>query len=199
MKVDDLFYIVVRDKAQNPYYLKPDKNAASRDYYFPRRLVGVEPLRFLSSTNEKDKKNNTDRTISSVLMDGLGMVVDTNTKNLLSATDVKGLAYVAAIFIDNLGSWHEEYWYLNFFDNLDCWDREKSILEEDEDDEVLRYSFDENIMSEAVIKDRKIFRMAGSTMDYIFMHKDLVKLLEGAAITGVKFLKVSTFNEGDQY
>lgn len=36
-----------------------------------------------------------------------------------------------SVFIDDRGHWHEDYWFLIFPTQFDCWDREESDYEEE--------------------------------------------------------------------
>jgi len=197
--LNDSYYICMRDKADGGYYLKADASTSSRNYYFPKKVEGQSPLIFKSSTSEKDKRNKIERKVTEVLFDGVGMIVSNKVKEILSIYSVDGLHFFPAIFIDDKDKWHENFWYLNFYKNFDCWDRNKSVLEEDEDNDVLKYYLDESDFMDVGPENRKIFRMGGATMDYIFACDEVVKDIERNDISGIKFYKVSDFEEGNQY
>jgi len=104
-----------------------------------------------------------------------------------------------SVFVDKRKKWHEDYWYLCFTQQLDCWDRDASEYEDEplemggfELYSVYSYSLDEQVLDRIPLQNRQIFKM-GSTQDgYIFCHKSLAHLFRGTDC-GVELVAVPAY------
>ncbi len=118
-----------------------------------------------------------------------------------------------SVYIDDDNNWHEDYWFLNFYEELHCLDKKKSKIltidysdeedddldEEDDDLEVVEYRLDSRILGGIPEEKRLMFKIGGTNIDYIFIHQKLVDIFMKRKFTGIRFLPVSTFKEGDQF
>ena len=204
-KYDHEYYIVRTFYTSTQFQLKPTKNTSFRKFRY-KRLTGGEPLFFINGFKERDARLGDKRTVTDIMLDGSSFVVTSPIKSFLDQFEIDSMQLYPAIVIDDDDVWHENYWYLNFYGNLDCWDREKSDYKyeddedpEDSDAEIKQYSLNAGILDAIPEERRLLFRMGRATKAYVFAHKRIVKHFLENAYSGVRFFKVAEFREGDQH
>ncbi len=72
-----------------------------------------------------------------------------------------------AVYIDDENNWHDNYWFLNFYEELDCWDRKLSVIGEDDDEHesaVYQYYLDAKILDGIPEEKRLLFIMGGQML-----------------------------------
>ena len=202
MNYNEQYYIAEQPPGDDQIYLKPDKRTANRGYHYKQLPQGDNPLFFMNGYREKD---NNRWPIPHILMDGGDLIVIDDIRNELKKYDIDGMQLYPAVYIDDHDKWHENYWFLNFYQELDCWDRERSIYHRDIDvdpdsyAEVDKYYLDEKILDPIPEERRLMFRVGDTSMGHIFIHQKIVDFIIKNKFTGVRFFKVSDFKEGDQY
>ncbi len=201
---EEYFIILENDK---PCYPTLAAKGSTSDRPYGRRELsrGGPPLMFIDGFRDEHLRDGVREVLTDVLFDGANMVVTSKIKNGLEQFDIDGLQYYPAIYIDNAGTWHEDYWYLNFYKRIDCWDRKLSAYDSDFDEsdphnfaDVDKYSLDADKLAKIPEKKRIMFKMGRSTGQYIFAHKKVAKFLLLEQIPSMKLFKVSEFEEGDQ-
>ena len=201
---DNEYYVVETYYNSTQFFISPDESTADRNYRF-ERLTGYVPLRFHNGFKERDARTGDKRKVSDIMLDGSSFVVTDEIKKFLEQFEINGLQLYPAIVIDDQDTWHEHYWYLNFFESLDCWDRnlsEYEYIDEDDPDclaDVDHYVLDETVLSAIPEEQRLIFKMGGVSLPYVFVHKSIAKYLLENAYTGIRLFKVADFTEGDQH
>ncbi len=142
-----------------------------------------------------------------MLFDGTSLLISDSLREKLKFYDISGLQIYPAVYIDDDQHWHEDRWFMNFYQEVDCFDRKLSTIEieeeeeEDDDDDadVIKYHLDPLILNEIPEEKRWMFKMGGATVDYMFIHQKIADLFSTCQANGVIFLKVSEFKEGDQF
>lgn len=209
MSFDEEYYIARRPADEGQLYLKPDAKTFNRRYGYTKLTQGEAPLFFENAFKDKDKKSGKKRSLTNVLIDSPNLLVDNEARDKLKFLEIDGLQIYPAVYIDDDIKWHENYWFLNFYKELDCWDRKLSVVEIDDDDdddddidldaEIIKYRLNSDILSQIPKEHRLMFKMGGATKAYIFVHQDVVDIFTNVNATGVRFFKVSEFEEGDQF
>ncbi|WP_163831826.1 hypothetical protein [Spartinivicinus ruber] len=174
---NEQYYITIRPINDNQLYLKPDKKTEHRDYDFRKLQPGGAPLFLENGTKEKDKRLGKQRHLTDVLMEGSNLLVNDNIRNHLVLSSIKVMQLYPAIYIDD--------------------DDEDDDI--DYDAEVTQYYLDDKVLDEIPEHQRLMFKMGGATKAYIFAHQVVVDFFTSRKISGVRFMKVSTFKEGDQF
>lgn len=202
---DSEYFIFLEN--EKPCYPTLVAKGSTVDRPYGRRELssGGGPLAFFDGFRNEQLRDGTKEILTDILFDGTSMVVTSRIKSSLEGFDIDGLQYYPAIYIDNSGIWHEDYWYMNFYTRLDCWDREFSIYDSefDENDpydfaDVDRYSLDSGKLSRVPASERMMFKMGRSAGQYIFAHKEIAKFFLLEQIPSMQIFKVSEFEEGDQ-
>ena len=210
---DDQYFVSIMPFGDDQLYLKPDEKTFNRRYTYKKMDQGGAPLFFENAFKERDIRDGKSHPITSVLMNGSNLLVNNAIRDKLKFKDIQGMQLYPAIYIDDDFKWHEEHWFLNFYEAIDCWDRDTSTIEsyddedEDEDDddpieldsEVIRYRLDADILDKIPEERRLMFKMGGALKSYIFVHQKVVDLFKDCDAVGVRFIKVSEFKEGDQF
>ncbi len=206
-RYDDQYYILFSPPGDDQIYLKPSEITAKRRYFY-RKLQPGSPLHFEHAYRGEDKNQ---WKPTNVLVDSSGMIVTTLFKDAINKFNIADMQTYPSIYLDDDGVSYEDYWYLGFYEELDCMDKDGSDIQEfdfddediDEDDdvslEVYRYSLDEKVLDPIEEEKRLMFKMGACSDKYIFVHQKIVDIFKGLGAQGVRFIKVSDFHEGMQH
>ncbi|WP_199610817.1 imm11 family protein [Flocculibacter collagenilyticus] len=206
---DDEYYIVLNDYNENTIYLKPLKKTADRRYSYKKLTLGQEPLFFENGYKEEAIEKGISLPVTDVLMDGVTPVITTKLRDKIKHIDFKVMQLYPSVYIDDMEKWHENYWCMNFWEEVDYWDKEKSklsktsreALELDPDEIIIsiyKYVLDVEKLDKVPLAERLIFKMDRG-MGYIFIHQSIADILMAENPTGIKLVKVSDFEEGKQF
>jgi len=119
--------------------------------------------------------------------------------------DIDGMQLYPAVYIDDDDHWHDNYWFLTFYEKYIYWDKKRSqfitIDETDDqhDAEVDSYCLDETKLQGIAEERRLIFKMGGVGDPYVFVHQKIVDFLMANQCKGIRFFKTCEFEEGDQF
>ena len=61
-----------------------------------------------------------------ILFDGSNLVVNDFIRENLLNYDMPNIFMHPAVYIHDDDKWYENYWYITFTEQFDCWDRKKS-------------------------------------------------------------------------
>ncbi|WP_345889271.1 imm11 family protein [Shewanella algae] len=201
---NDEYYIAFRPSGDNQIYIKPDINTAKRQYHFKQLVYGEKPLFFLNGFKGEDKNR---WPLTDLFVDSAGLLINKEVKLKMDNYDIDGMQIYPSIYIDDNNVWHENYWYLGFYKELDCLDRDNSSIEtfdfdDDDDDELLevkKFSLDGRVLEKIAENERLIFKIANCSKSYLFFHQKVVDFIVQRKLSGVRFIKVVDFFEGQQY
>lgn len=204
------YYIAVEPKGD---YIKLRATGTTKriSYGYKKVDLAEGPLfftRFLSE--EKKKKGVRLLPPTDFLTDNSVWLVNEPTRDFLKNYSTQNMQLAPSIYIDENGVYHESYWLLNFYDELNCLCRRRSKLllmsdvydDEDEDEEdpfVDKYYLDEAVLDVIPEEERLVFKIGGGAIAYILFHKKLVDFIEKNNFSGIRFIKVTDFVEGEQY
>ncbi|NSY35494.1 hypothetical protein DS891_18310 [Pseudoalteromonas sp. JC28] len=206
---NDQYYIILKNYCEVTLHLTALQKSADRDYEFEQLVWGKEPLFFENAYRDKDNANGVIRPIPSVLLDATIPIVSSKIRERLKLFNFVGMQLYPAVYIDDGGNYHEDYWCMNFWQELDCWDREKSKTEKATKEEladpyfmsridVYKYHLDSEVLDKIPEEERLIFKQAGG-LKYVFVHQKIADIFFEEKATGVNLVKVSDFEEGMQF
>ncbi|MGL0927262.1 hypothetical protein XM79_c11514 [Vibrio vulnificus] len=196
------YYIVFRPSGDDQIYIKPDLKTSKRKYHFKQLAHGGQPLLFSNGFKDEDKNR---WLLTDLFVDSSGLLINEEVKLKLGNYNIDGMQIYPSIYIDDDNVWHEKYWYLGFYKELDCLDRDSSVIEsfdfDDDDDllEVKKFSLDYRVLDNIAEQNRMIFKIASCSKSYLFFHEKIVDFIVRKRFSGVRFIKVADFSEGDQY
>ncbi|QUI72316.1 hypothetical protein [Pseudoalteromonas sp. M8] len=207
---DKEYYIILKKFDGDTLYPKPLKKTAKRRFRFEQLTWGQEPLFFENAHRDKDLKANRSRLVPDVFLSATIPVVNSKIREKLKFFAFEGMQLYPAVYIDDEGNYHENFWCMNFWEELDCLDRnrskfskltlEKLKLDPDADDlTTYKYSLDSDVLDKIPEEERLIFKMGPDDMGYVFVHQKIADIFFEEKATGVNLVKVSDFEEGMQF
>ncbi|ODB37472.1 hypothetical protein BB427_13360 [Pseudoalteromonas sp. BMB] len=203
------YYLILKKYGKDTLYPRALQKSADRDYEFEQLVWGKEPLFFENAYRDKDNANGVIRPIPSVLLDATIPIVSSKIRERLKLFNFVGMQLYPAVYIDDGDNYHEDFWCMNFWQELDCWDRAKSKIEKFTAEEMLepdylkgcdiyKYHLDSEVLDKIPEEERLIFKQAGG-LKYVFVHQKIADIFFEEKATGVNLVKVSDFEEGMQF
>ena len=199
---DAQYYIATRPNKPEIPALVPTKDSL-RTQFRTRPLPPLgQPLVFTNKRAKLLEEKGLGEQLTAILFDATSIIVGPAVKETLSRVLSDGMHFYPAVYIDSKEEWHENYWYLNIYRRLDCWNRKESQyfhIEGDDSPDVESYVLSSDVLSNIDESDRLIFKMGATAMGHLFFHEKVVQALREANTDGIEFFSVSSFVEGDQY
>jgi hypothetical protein len=129
---NEYFFLKRTDDDRIPI-LTPDEDTAEKPYNYKAFPMGQKPFIFYNGALDLQRERQIEpMDPPDVLFDGGDLVVrEKIADKLWKEYDIPNLAIQSAIYIDHKNKWHEDFWFLTFTDEFDCWDREHSTYEPD--------------------------------------------------------------------
>ena len=136
-----------------------------------------------------------------VLFNGTHPLVNSATRERLLRLELPNIALQPAIFIDDWGTWHEDYWFVTFLSRLDCWDRHASKYEQDvpssviggfELHQVYRFSLSDEALEGTPLNQRQLFQLGGSVDAFSVAHQSVAAIFSAAG-GGVHVLPIQDY------
>lgn len=90
---------------------------------------------FFNGGREYDEKMGISsvKQVPSILFSGTDLLVTSSMREALLELDIPHLHMHSSVYIHDDGEWHEDYWYMTFVERFDCWSREKSDYDKDDE------------------------------------------------------------------
>jgi len=207
-RYDEKYFLVCLPPGDEQICLKPNSQTAKRKYHYKKLNPGEAPLFFQNSYRESD---NNQWAITNVLVDMSGLLVSQAIYEDIRSYNINFMQTYPSVYVDDAGTYHEDYWYIGFFEKLNCLDVDNSTIEtfdfdeddEDEDDEqrleVEKYLLCDKMLDGIPEEKRLMFKLGGCSKKHIFVYHKIVDIFERNNAQGVRFFKVSEFKEGDQF
>lgn len=201
-KYDQQYYFIDRADNDSLPDLGPDLNTEDRKFRYERQPVGSPPLVFENSGYEFDKKRNIPslKHLPDILFDGSNLVVRSHIREKLLNYDIQNLHMHPTVYIHDDGKWHEDYWYMTFTEQFDCWDRQLSTYEPEPLEmggyklhSVYTYSLNEDLLDKTPLEQRLLFKMGGTQDGYIVCHQKLLSLFQGDGKNGAKLTPIHEY------
>lgn len=202
---DEQYYIIKRDNSYEELSVTPTKETAKRKFKFKKLIIGEKATVFSTETNDL----NFTLGEPEILFSAPNFIISERLKNEIK-NGLFGSQFYPAIITAKNGEQRDDFWLLNTFSKLDCWHRERSIIDDPDDfsyiDEgieifptVSKYSLDEKILANIDESQRLIFKMAKTSTQPIFVHQKVVDTFNKYKVKGVKFYKISEYEFGDEF
>ncbi|WP_199611055.1 imm11 family protein [Flocculibacter collagenilyticus] len=208
-KYDDEYYIILNDYHDQTLYVDALQKSADRRYRYKKLTLGQEPLFFENGYKEEAIEKGINLPVTDVLMDGVTPIITTKLRDKIKHIDFKVMQLYPSVYIDDKDKWHENYWCMNFWEEVDYWDKEKSKLSKTSRKrlatnpnavviDIYKYVLDVEKLDKVPLAERLIFKIDRG-MGYIFIHQSIADILMEENPTGIKLVKVSDFEEGKQF
>ena len=111
--------------------LTPDEDTAELPYSYAKLPLGSKPLKFFNGGKDYVQRMGytTIRRPPDILFRGSNPLVRGDLRERLLTLDIPHLELQPAIFVDDWDEWHEDYWFMTFTKEFDCWNRKTSDYE----------------------------------------------------------------------
>lgn len=199
---DQQYYFIRSDDNDSLPDLTPDLNTEDRRFRYEQQPLGSPPLVFFNGAKDYQQKKRIPgiKVLPDILFDGSNLVIRSHIREALLNVDIAHLHMHPTIYIHDDGNWHEDYWYMTFTEQFDCWDRNNSNFEEEplelgsmELFSVYTYSLNKELLDEIPLEKRLLFKMGGTQDGYITCHQSLLKLFSGGEKSGAKLTRVADY------
>jgi hypothetical protein len=172
-------------------HLSPDDDTAKLPYESSVLPVGHKPLVFENGAADFNAKHSRTsiKQPPEVLFSGNYPLVSGRLRESLLKFELPNVSLQPAIFVDEWGTWHEDYWFLTFTSFFDCWDRPTSDYDPssqpisiggDVMHNVYRFSLNNDLLNNTPLRDRLLFMMGGSLDAYVVAHQSIAGLFTKA-------------------
>lgn len=205
-------YFIVKINFKDKQYLKagmlPNAVAEHQPVNFGL-IESNQPLEFSNNAKEDFINNNHQEILRDIIPASTSFIVKEPVKKSLEQFNIANLQFYPAIYRDLNNKVHS-YWYLNFYEKLDCWcrknsvyNREKYLTRKDRKHfagvSISKYALDLQIITALPQNKNIFFKMAKSSPSDVFIHKAVLKELTEFDLHGVQFFKVSEYTRGMEF
>lgn len=184
-------------------FLTPDESTAKLPFQYEVLPVGTKPLVFFNGLQEMGKRYGYSfvKTPPPVLFAGNHPLVSGEIREKLLKLELPNVALQPAIFIDDWGKWHEDYWFVTFLSRLDCWSRKDSEYEQGIEPirlggfelyQVYRFSLDDDVLKNVPKNERLLFQMGGAQEAFPVAHQSVAAIFASGG-AGVQVLAISDY------
>ena len=196
----EYFFIRRDEKNKRLPILKADKDTGERRYYYQPVPIGSAPFIFFNGFKEEFKRSGIHDQVADVLFAGAQFIVRDSIREKLLALEIPGLRIHPAVYIDDSNNRHEDFWFVGFQDEFDCWDRQRSVYDPDPleiGDEkmysVYTYVFDDNLLARTPLQQKLLFKMGSTDDKWIVCHQSIAGLFRQSGQSGVALIPVGEY------
>lgn len=203
MDADDNGYFFIRSSdSEGLPIATPDTNTEDRKFGYLPQPVGSPPLVFHNGARDYDQKMGARsmRVPAGVLFCGADLIVNSDIRMALLQLDVPHLHMHSSVYIHDDGKWYEDYWFLTFSEDFDCWDRERSDYKHRPIElggfrlySVYTYRLNRALLDRTPLEQRRLFKMGGSQDGFIVCHESVAGIFRTNSATGVILQPVSEY------
>lgn len=190
---DREYYILKREDDRVPTRPQAFHETAERDFRNSPCAAGSPPLAFFNGSRRKNRQ----RGISILpepprtMFDGASLLARNDVRDGLFARGITGLHTHPAWYVHDDKSLHNDYCYISFGTKFDCWDRQLSDHDDEDDGSgldplVYTFSLDTQLMARTPLNERLLFVMGGCFSPPLVCHESLLPLFLGSSNSGVR-------------
>ena len=197
------YYIPFLGNTENKLFINTDEKSSRRYYFHTKFDLADGPMVYLNDYKEENLKLGIKTPLPDIFLDYGAMIIPKEFMVFLRNFDIYGLQLFPTIYIDDDEQWHENLWLVNFFEGINCIDKEKSEIDSDpelweEGDPLIVDTtvFDDSILRAIPEDQRLIFTMDNVHMLHLYCHQRVVDYVRQQNYTGIIFVKASDYVDG---
>ncbi|MBH0056836.1 hypothetical protein I6F65_07670 [Pseudoalteromonas sp. SWXJZ94C] len=197
------YYIPFRANTKDKLFIGRDEKSKRRYYFHTKFNLADGPMVYLNKYKEENLKLGSKTPLPDIFHDFGAMIIPKEFMVFLRNFDIYGLQLFPTVYIDDDDQWHENLWLVNFFEGINCIDKEKSkinynpkLWEEGDPLVVKKTVFDDSILRAIHEDQRLIFTMDNVDMVYLYCHQRVVDYIREQNYTGIIFVKASDYKRG---
>jgi hypothetical protein len=204
-RFDAEYYFLSRPKKREDLpSLTPDEATSERDFRYAQQSLSSPPLVFFNGAREYNTQRGGTviKSPPAILFEGSNLLVRENLRHELLALDVPDLHMHPAHYVHDDGRTYDGYWYLAFARRFDCWDREHSDYDREEDpvslggyllEQVYSYSLNAALLEETPLQQRLFFQLGGALSASFICHALLCSLFHDAGGNSIHLTPVAEY------
>ena len=190
-KYEEQYYILKRVESRERFLsLRATENTGSRNHTYEKLDYGDGPVFF-----ENGYKGEIPFHLTNAQMDSIYPVVSEDVASVVNQYDTHGLQLFPAVIIGDDGKWHEEFYFFNFYRDIDCVDFQNSVVRNyspaKRNNTILQYQLDKSVLDAIPEENRLMIKLAGVTGGALLFHEKVVKALAKFNIEAFQFFKLS--------
>ncbi|MGF1742805.1 hypothetical protein L4C34_17345 [Vibrio profundum] len=136
-------------------------------------------------------------------MDSLFPVVSKDIAQELEGYAIDGFQLFPSIIVGDDGTWHEDFYFFNIYERLDCIDFEKSQIRNYKPDSpmhtVLRFKLDSDVLDSIEEESRLIINAEDVMSGALLVHERIVRHFNKFDIDAFLLYKLSDYEYGMEY
>ena len=141
--------------------------------------------------------------LTNAQMDSIYPVVSEDVASVVNQYDIHGFQLFPAVIIGDDGKWHEEFYFFNFYRDIDCVDFQNSVVRNyspaKRNNTVLQYKLDESVLDAIPEENRLMIKLSGVTGGALLFHEKIVNALAKFNIEAFQFFKLSDYRKGMEF
>ncbi|WP_374580421.1 hypothetical protein [Pseudoduganella sp.] len=190
--IDREYYILEHARSAAPVRPHAFHETRERDYRNLPCAPDSPPLAFFNGSRKSNRQQGIPALPEPprVMLDGVNLLVRKPVHDALAARGITGLRAQPAWYVHDDKSLHDDYCYLSFEGTFDCWDRELSDYDRDDDAgslgaSVYTFSLDAQLLARTPLPQRLLFVMGGCFAPPLVCHESLLPLFQDDGNSGV--------------
>ncbi|BCV64209.1 imm11 family protein [Shewanella algae] len=196
---EEQYYILKRVEFREIFLsLRATENTGARNHTYEKLDYGDGPALF-----ENGYKGEIPFHLTNAQMDSIYPVVSEDVASAVKGYHTKGFQLFPAVIIDDDDHWHEDFYFFNFYRDIDCVDFKKSTVRNyspaKKNNTVLQYKLDASVLDAIPEENRLMIKLAGVTGGALLFHEKIVKALTKFNIEAFQFFKLSDYRKGMEF
>ncbi len=190
--IDREYYVLKPDDSEVPTRPHGFLETRERDYRNVPCAPDSPPLKFFNDQRQHNRQHGIAPLPAPppIMMDDTRLLVRKAVRDALFEQGVSGLHAHPAWYVHDDKSLHDDYWYIQLAETFDCWDRERSDHDGEDDASslgplVYTFSLDAPLMARTPLHKRLLFVMGGCFSPPLVCHESLLPLFQGSGNSGV--------------
>ncbi|WKC41034.1 imm11 family protein [Shewanella algae] len=196
---EEQYYILKRVEFREIFLsLRATENTGARNHTYEKLDYGDGPALF-----ENGYKGEIPFHLTNAQMDSIYPIVSEDVASAVKGYHTKGFQLFPAVIIDDDDHWHEDFYFFNFYRDIDCVDFKKSTVRNyspaKKNNTVLQYKLDASVLDAIPEENRLMIKLAGVTGGALLFHEKIVKALTKFNIEAFQFFKLSDYRKGMEF
>ncbi|BCV33761.1 MULTISPECIES: imm11 family protein [Shewanella] len=196
---EEQYYILKRVEFREIFLsLRATENTGARNHTYEKLDYGDGPVLF-----ENGYKGEIPFHLTNAQMDSIYPVVSEDVASAVKGYPTEGFQLFPAVIIDDDDHWHEDFYFFNFYRDIDCVDFQKSTVRNysptKKNNTVLQYKLDASVLDAIPEENRLMIKLAGVTGGALLFHEKIVKALTKFNIEAFQFFKLSDYRKGMEF
>lgn len=188
---NEYFFVRSDDDNERLPFLTPDTNTSERRYAECPPQPGTAPLIFSNGWKDEFAARRVKEDVADILFEGVNFIVRDHIRERLLALDLPHVHLHPAVYIDDRGDWHEDFWFVGITNDFDCWDRHNStynkkqmVIGQDTLYSMYTYSLNAALLDRTPLRERLLFQMGGTVDGLVTCHQSIASIFRGDGKSG---------------